>query len=76
MGLRVFETCSSNLYSTHQVSNNLSHKSVYIIPPLAEGTVVRMQTIKTVETQVPFLKESFFTTTFKGRRKSSVTNIL
>lgn len=35
-----------------------------------------MQTIKTVETQVPFLKESFFTTTFKGRRKSSVTNIL
>ncbi|XP_029927242.1 formin-2 [Myripristis murdjan] len=35
-----------------------------------------MQTIKTVETQVPFLKESFFTTTFKGRRKSSVTNLL
>ncbi|XP_058507164.1 formin-2 [Solea solea] len=35
-----------------------------------------MQTIKTVETQVPFLKESFFTTTFMGRRKSSVTNIL
>nr|XP_029134152.1 LOW QUALITY PROTEIN: formin-2-like [Labrus bergylta] len=35
-----------------------------------------MQTIKTVETQMPFLKESFFTTTFKGRRKSSVTNIL
>lgn len=35
-----------------------------------------MQTIKTVETQVPFLKESFFTTTFKGRRKSSITNIL
>ncbi len=35
-----------------------------------------MQTIKTVETQVPFLKESFFTSTFKGRRKSSVTNIL
>ncbi|XP_070833998.1 formin-2 isoform X2 [Chaetodon trifascialis] len=35
-----------------------------------------MQTFKTVETQVPFLKESFFTTTFKGRRKSSVTNIL
>ncbi|XP_022054055.2 formin-2 isoform X1 [Acanthochromis polyacanthus] len=35
-----------------------------------------MQTIKTVETQVPFLKESFFTTSFKGRRKSSVTNIL
>lgn len=32
--------------------------------------------MKTVETQVPFLKESFFTTTFKGRRKSSVTNIL
>lgn len=25
---------------------------------------------------MPFLKESFFTTTFKGRRKSSVTNIL
>lgn len=35
-----------------------------------------MHTIKTVETQVPFLKESFFTTTFKGRRKSSVTHIL
>ncbi|XP_067466533.1 formin-2 isoform X1 [Thunnus thynnus] len=35
-----------------------------------------MHTIKTVETQVPFLKESFFTTTFKGRRKSSVTNLL
>ncbi|XP_060943738.1 formin-2 [Limanda limanda] len=35
-----------------------------------------MQTIKTVETQVPFLKESFFTSTFKGRRKSSVSNIL
>ncbi|KAM3606511.1 uncharacterized protein V6R79_017702 [Siganus canaliculatus] len=35
-----------------------------------------MQTFKTVETQVPFLKESFFTSTFKGRRKSSVTNIL
>lgn len=38
--------------------------------------MLRMQTFKTVETQVPFLKESFFTTTFKGRRKSSVTNIL
>lgn len=38
--------------------------------------MVKMHTIKTVETQVPFLKESFFTTTFKGRRKSSVTNIL
>lgn len=38
--------------------------------------MVKMQTIKTVETQVPFLKESFFTTTFKGRRKSSVTNLL
>ncbi|XP_069548993.1 formin-2 [Brachyistius frenatus] len=35
-----------------------------------------MQSIKTVETQVPFLKESFFTSTFKGRRKSSVTNLL
>ncbi|XP_029963261.1 formin-2 [Salarias fasciatus] len=35
-----------------------------------------MQTLKTVETQVPFLKESFFTTAFKGRRKSSVTNLL
>lgn len=41
-----------------------------------ETKASRMQTIKTVETQVPFLKESFFTTTFKGRRKSSVTNIL
>lgn len=38
--------------------------------------MVRMQNIKTVETQVPFLKESFFTTTFKGRRKSSVSNLL
>lgn len=38
--------------------------------------MLRMHTIKTVETQVPFLKESFFTTTFKSRRKSSVTNIL
>ncbi|KAK6293692.1 hypothetical protein J4Q44_G00360180 [Coregonus suidteri] len=35
-----------------------------------------MQTIQTVETQVPFLKESFFTTAFKDRRKSSVTNLL
>ncbi|CAL8254915.1 unnamed protein product [Lota lota] len=35
-----------------------------------------MQGIKTVETHVPFLKESFFTTTFKGRRKSSVSNLL
>lgn len=35
-----------------------------------------MQNIKTVETQVPFLKESFFTSTFKSRRKSSVSNIL
>ncbi|KAM9364975.1 LOW QUALITY PROTEIN: formin-2 [Pholidichthys leucotaenia] len=35
-----------------------------------------MHTIKTVETQVPFLKESFFVTTFKGRRKSSVTTLL
>ncbi|CAL8362618.1 unnamed protein product [Boreogadus saida] len=35
-----------------------------------------MQSIKTVETQVPFLKESFFTTTFRGRRKSSVSNLL
>lgn len=38
--------------------------------------MVKMHTIKTVETQVPFLKESFFTSTFKGRRKSSVTNLL
>lgn len=44
--------------------------------PLDAASVARMQTFKTVETQVPFLKESFFTTTFKGRRKSSVTNIL
>ncbi|XP_061915097.1 formin-2 [Entelurus aequoreus] len=35
-----------------------------------------MHTIKTVETQVPFLKESFFTSTFKDRRKSSVTGVL
>lgn len=45
-------------------------------PDEKRAAVVRMQTIKTVETHVPFLKESFFTTTFKGRRKSSVTNIL
>nr|XP_020453801.1 formin-2-like isoform X1 [Monopterus albus] len=36
----------------------------------------RMQTIKTVETQVPFLKESSFIPAFKGRRKSSITNLL
>lgn len=41
-----------------------------------KNLAVRMQAFKTVETQVPFLKESFFTATFKGRRKSSVTNIL
>ncbi|CAL8369096.1 unnamed protein product [Gadus morhua 'NCC'] len=35
-----------------------------------------MQSIKTVETQVPFLKESFFTTTFRGRRKSSMSDLL
>lgn len=35
-----------------------------------------MHSIKTVETQVPVLKESFFTSTFRGRRKSSVTHIL
>ncbi|XP_046885419.1 formin-2 [Hypomesus transpacificus] len=35
-----------------------------------------MQTIQTVETQVPFLKESFFTSTFMDRRKSSVTNLI
>lgn len=35
-----------------------------------------MQNIKTIETQVPFLKDSFFTSTFKSRRKSSVSNIL
>lgn len=38
--------------------------------------MARMQNIKTIETQVPFLKESFFTSTFKSRRKSSVSNIL
>lgn len=38
--------------------------------------MVRMHTIKTVENQVPFLRESFFSTPFKGRRKSSATNIL
>ncbi|KAM9727758.1 uncharacterized protein fmn2a [Menidia menidia] len=43
---------------------------------LDEASVVIMHTIKTVETQVPFLKESFFMSTFKGRRKSSVTHIL
>ncbi|XP_077438382.1 uncharacterized protein fmn2a [Vanacampus margaritifer] len=35
-----------------------------------------MQTIKTVETQVPFLKESFFTSTFKDKRKSSASGVL
>ncbi|XP_034040863.1 formin-2 isoform X2 [Thalassophryne amazonica] len=35
-----------------------------------------MQTIKTVEAQVPFLKESFFTPTFIDRRKSRITSIL
>ncbi|KAM6956584.1 uncharacterized protein fmn2a [Aplochiton taeniatus] len=35
-----------------------------------------MQTIQTVETQIPFLKESFFTSAFKARRKSSVSNLL
>lgn len=35
-----------------------------------------MQNIKTIETQVPFLRDSFFTPTFKGRRKSSVGNLL
>ncbi|XP_061546689.1 formin-2 isoform X1 [Phycodurus eques] len=35
-----------------------------------------MHTIKTVETQVPFLKESFFTSTFRDRRKSSATSLL
>nr|XP_061794422.1 formin-2-like [Nerophis lumbriciformis] len=35
-----------------------------------------MHTIKTVETQVPFLKESFFTSTFKDKRKNSGTGVL
>lgn len=43
---------------------------------LSALSVARMQNIKTIETQVPFLKESFFTSTFKSRRKSSVSNIL
>ncbi|XP_051935663.1 formin-2 [Hippocampus zosterae] len=34
-----------------------------------------MQTIHTVETQVPFLKESFFTSTFKNKRKSSAAGV-
>lgn len=41
-----------------------------------DASALRMQNIKTIETQVPFLKESFFTSTFKSRRKSSVSNIL
>ncbi|XP_010868278.3 formin-2 [Esox lucius] len=41
-----------------------------------QPAAIGMQTIQTVETQVPFLKESFFTTSFKDRRKSSVTNLL
>lgn len=43
---------------------------------LSALSVARMQNIKTIETQVPFLKDSFFTSTFKSRRKSSVSNIL
>ncbi|XP_056902722.1 formin-2 isoform X1 [Takifugu flavidus] len=43
---------------------------------LSALSAARMQNIKTIETQVPFLKESFFTSTFKSRRKSSVGNIL
>lgn len=35
-----------------------------------------MQNIKTIETQVPFLRESFFTSAFKSRRKSSVSTLL
>eukprot|EP00066_Takifugu_rubripes_P011995 XP_011601261.1 PREDICTED: formin-2-like isoform X1 [Takifugu rubripes] len=57
--------------------------NVNSVPLISEDTTglsalsaARMQNIKTIETQVPFLKESFFTSTFKSRRKSSVGNIL
>lgn len=69
--------CEDKLkYKMNQCDFNLCLSLYFSLSPLDETSVVRMQTIKTVETQVPFLKESFFTTTFKGRRKSSVTNIL
>ncbi|KAM9809144.1 formin-2 [Syngnathus typhle] len=35
-----------------------------------------METINSVENQVPFLKESFFTSPFKDKRKSSATGVL
>lgn len=54
----------------------LSRCFLFASASLGQAALMRMQTIKTVETQVPFLKESFFTATFKGRRKSSVTNLL
>ncbi|XP_021172905.2 formin-2 isoform X2 [Fundulus heteroclitus] len=53
-----------------------SSKPVQFSILLHEANLAIMHTIKTVETQVPFLKESFFTSTFKGRRKSSVTHLL
>uniref|UniRef100_A0A3Q3EH30 FH2 domain-containing protein n=1 Tax=Kryptolebias marmoratus TaxID=37003 RepID=A0A3Q3EH30_KRYMA len=53
-----------------------SRQIVQICSLLDEAKEVIMHSIKTVETQVPVLKESFFTSTFKGRRKSSVTHIL
>ncbi|MEQ2299891.1 hypothetical protein AMECASPLE_019622 [Ameca splendens] len=60
----------------NQRQESSSQQCVQISFLLDEVKVAIMHTIKTVETQVPFLKESFFTSTFKGRRKSSVTHIL
>lgn len=55
--------------SCHQPNLSLIFRSLVL-------SAARMQNIKTIETQVPFLKESFFTSTFKSRRKSSISNIL
>ncbi|KAK5614805.1 hypothetical protein CRENBAI_012806 [Crenichthys baileyi] len=60
----------------NQRRESSSQQRVQISFLLDKVKVAIMHTIKTVETQVPFLKESFFTSTFKGRRKSSVTHIL
>lgn len=60
--------------------NNLINRVICLTCPLifrlSALSAARMQNIKTIETQVPFLKESFFTSTFKSRRKSSISNIL
>lgn len=69
--------CEDELeFKINQCGFNLFFSIYFSLSPLDKSSMVRMHTIKTVETQVPFLKESFFTTTFKGRRKSSAINIL